>query len=45
MGIATEMMAKHSEGLGRVSELGGHHVGGLVFDEIGPQASYCRCLG
>ena len=45
MGIATEMMAKHSEGLWRVSELGGHHVGGLVFDEIGPQGLILPLLG
>jgi len=29
MGIAAEMMAKDSEGLWRVSELGSHHIGGL----------------
>lgn len=35
--IPAEMMAKDSEGFRRVTELGGYHVGGFVFDEIGSQ--------
>jgi len=45
IGVAAEMMAKDSEGLWRVSELGSHHIGGLVFDEIGPQCLILPLLG
>ena len=45
MGVAAEMMAKHSEGLWRVAELGSHHMGGPVLDEIGSQGFILTLLG
>lgn len=45
MGIASELMTEHPEGSWRVAELGGYHVGGLVFDEISSQGFILPLLG
>jgi hypothetical protein len=45
MGIASERMTEHPEGSRRVAELGGYHVGGLVFDEISSQGLILSLLG
>ncbi len=45
MELASELMTEHPEGSRRVAELGGYHVGGLVFDEISSQGLILSLLG
>jgi hypothetical protein len=45
MGIAAKVMTEDPEGSWRVSEFGSHHVGGLVFDEIGSEGFILPLLG
>ena len=45
MGIAAKVMTEDPEGSWRVSEFCSHHVGGLVFDEIGSEGFILPLLG
>lgn len=45
VGVAAELMAEDSEGSRGVAELGSHHVGGAVVDEIGPHGFILPLLG